>query len=352
MNYSPNLTITLSEVVHAEENGQYEKAFRLLTPFWNDYEQFPNTIGLAGEQSAEVFLRFGGVIGFLGNTQRISNSQEISKNLLTQARRRFISLSIPEKIAECENYLALAYSRTGEFTEAFDWLNESLSRKLPENHPIRINTYVVEALLDMDAGKFEKIIRRSGELAGVFEKFASDLHKGCFYNHLAVAHKNLGEPDKALNFLKAARDLFKKASHEIFYGAAENNLAQLYHQIGIFPEAHLCAQKARRIFEQTGDRLREGFCLETQAQIFAAEGNPAQALNYVNQAIELLEGGEGYRKLVDSYRTKVRILILLDRLPEALTVMTAAHNLAALYISPALSKEIIEDVAEFIGTKN
>jgi tetratricopeptide (TPR) repeat protein len=352
MNYSPNLTITLSEVVAAEENGQYEKAFRLLTPFWSDFEQFPNTIGLSGEQSAEVFLRLGGVIGFLGNTQRISNSQEISKNLLTQARQRFLSLSIPEKIAECENYLALAYSRTGEFTEAFDWLNESLSRNLTENHPTRLNSYVIEALLDMDAGKFEKILRRGNELREVFEKHASYLHKGCFYNHLAIAYKTLGNDDEALIYLKTARDLFQKADHEIFYGATENNLAQLYHKIGLFPDAHACAQKARTIFEQMGDKMREGFCLETQAQIFAAQGKPEQALISVNQAIELLENGEGYRKLVDSYRTKVKILILLDRLPEALTVMTAAHNLAALYISQTLSREIIEDVAAYIEARN
>ena len=62
----------------------------------------------------------------------------------------------------------------------------------------------------------------------------------------------------------------------------------------------------------------------------------------------MLEGGESYRKLVDSYRTKIGILLRLERLSESLMVMTAAHNLAALYISPDLSREIIEGTSELI----
>ena len=351
MRDSQGLANKLSEVKFAEEKGQYDKAFQYLSPYWDNYSQFPNAIGLSVEASAELFLRFGGIIGYLGNTQRISNSQEISKNLLTNARQRFISLSNPEKIAECENYLALAYARTGEFTEAFDWLNESLSRNLPENHPTRINSYVIETLIDMDSGKYERILRRAGELAATFENHATDLHNGCFHNHLAIAHKNLGNNDEALKYLKLARDFFQRANHEIYYGATENNLAQLCHKLGHFEEAHLFAQKARKIFEQIGDKMREGYSLETRAQIFAAEGKFEKALKFVNEAIELLEGGESYRNLVESYRTKIKILLGLNRLTEALTVMTAAHNIAALYISQEFSREIIESVATLIQEK-
>lgn len=351
MNSSPNLVNTLSEAQTAESKGQYEKAFQCLAPFWDGYSQFPSAIGLSDAESAELFLRFGGIVGFLGNSQKISNSQEISKNLLTQARRKFISLINFEKAAECENYLALAYSRTGELTEAFDWLNESLSRNLSENHPTRIHSYVIETLLDIEGGKYEKVLRRCQELQEIFEKCASASDNGSFHNNLAIAYKNLGNTEVALKHLKSARDFFQKANHKIYYGAAENNLAQLCHKVGLFDEAHLCAEKARQIFEQIGDRMREGYSLETRAQIFAAEGKFENALKLVNDAIELLEGGESYRNLVISYRTKINILLSLKRLSEALTVMTAAHNIAALYISQELAKEIIEGAAALIREK-
>ena len=349
MNGSPNLLYTLSEARNAESKGHYEKAFQCLAPFWDGYSQFPSAIGLTDAESAELFLRFGGIVGFLGNSQKITNSQEISKNLLTQARRKFLSLADVEKTAECENYLALAYERTGELTEAFDWLNESFSRNLPENHQTRINSFVIETLLDINGGKYEKVLQRGDELQEIFQKFASNSHNGSFHNNLAIAHKNLGHKDEALKHLKTARDFFQKANHQSYYGAAENNLAQLLHKVGLFEEAHHCAQNATRIFEQIGDKMREGYSFETRAQIFAAEGKFDQALKFVNSAIELLESGESHRNLVESYRTKVRILLYLDALPEALTVMVAAHNIAALYISQELSKEIIESVAAIIA---
>lgn len=348
MNYSQNLTITLSEVICAEEKGQYDLAFQYLAPFWDSISQFPNAIGLTVEESAELFLRCGGVIGFLGNSQKILNSQEISKNLLTQAHQRFLSLSNIEKTAECENYLSLAYSRTGEFTEAADWLNESLSKNLPEYHPTRINSYVIETLLDIDSGKYEKVIQRCNELKELFEKHAGDLFNGSFHNHLAIAHKNLGNNDDALIHLKLARNFFRDANHQIYYGTSVNNLAQLLHNVGLYEEAHNCAQNARQIFEQIGDKTREGYSLDTRAQIFIAEGKFDKALKSANNAIELLEGGESYRKLVESYRTKFKILLKLNRLSEALIVMTAAHNIAALYISQELSREIIEGAAALI----
>ncbi len=351
MNNFQALGTTISEVKSAEEKGQYEKAFQILAPFWDDYSQFPNAIGLSGEESAELFLRFGGLIGFFGNSQKIPNSQEISKNLLTQARQRFHSFENIEKAAECENYLALAYSRTGEFTEAADWLNESLSQNLAENHPIRLNSHIIETLLDVESGKYEKVIKRCAELKELFENHAGDILNGSFHNHLAIAHKNLGKTDDALKHLKLARSFFLNGDHKIYFGATENNLAQLFHKVGLYQEAHLSAQKAMKIFEEIGDKIREGYSLETRAQIFAAERKFDKALKYVNSAIELLESGEGYRKLVESYRTKVNILIQLNRLAEALTVMTAAHNIAALYISQELSKEIIDGVAVIIQDK-
>lgn len=346
MSISHGLISTLADVKTAENEGKYESAFTLLSTYWDDSAQHPRTVGLTAPETAELFLRFGGIIGFLGNSQRISNSQEISKNLLSQARLRFITLELIEKAAECENYLALAYSRTGEFSEAWDWLSESLSRTLPEHHPVRLQSYVVETLLLTDRGSYERVIARGEQLAEIFEAFASDNYNGCLANHMGMACENLGRIDEALDHFSRARNFFRLAGHESYQGTIENNLALLLKHIGRFDEAHECALNAKTTFERIGDRVREGFCLETRAQIFAAEKKFDNALLNIDSAIDLLEGGESYRKLVDSYRTKIDILIRLDRISEALTTMTAAHNLAALYISQELSREIIEGVAE------
>ena len=56
--------------------------------------------------------------GFLGHSRQIPDSQEKSKNLLTEAHNRFLDIYDIEKLAECENYMSLAYWRSGELVEA------------------------------------------------------------------------------------------------------------------------------------------------------------------------------------------------------------------------------------------
>ena len=351
MNYSQELSATLHKVLAAEQKGLYEQAFTFLSPFWNTTSQFPITTNLSAEYSAELFLRCGGIIGFLGNSRQITNAQEISKDLLTEARHQFLSLFDFEKVAECENYLALAYWRTGEFVEADDWLRESFSRNLPENNHVRLYSFVIEGLISLDKRKYEEIIVKSETQEEAFDKYADDFLKGCFNNQIGIAYKNLGMKYSALKHLKLARNFFQQAGHQVYCGVTENNLAQFFHSEGNFAEAHNSANNARKIFELLGDKTREGFSLETKAQIYSAEGKFDKALRYINDAIELLEKGESYMNLVESYRTKVKILIHLNRIAEALTVMTAAHNLASLHIAQDLAREIIENTAALIEEK-
>lgn len=351
MNYSQNLTVILNKVFEAEQKGQYEQAFASLSPFWNITTQFPITTGLTSEESAELFLRCGGIIGFLGNSKQISNAQEISKDLLTEARHQFLSLYNFEKVAECENYLALAYWRTGEFVEADDWLREAYSRNLPDMNRTRLYSYIIDGLLNIDKRKYEEIVVKSQNLESAFERYGDDFLKGCFNNQIGIAYKNLGMKYSALKHLKLARNYFLIVDHKVYCGVTENNLAQFFHSEGNFDEAHISAKSAKKIFEEIGDKTREGFSLETRAQIFCAEGKFEKALKSINEAIELLEKGESYRNLVDSYLTKIKILIQLDKIADALTIMTAAHNLAALHIAQDFAKEIIENTSALLREK-
>lgn len=351
MSYSQNLTAILNKVLEAEQKGQYEQGFSSLSPFWNVTSQFPITTSLTTEESAELCLRCGGIIGFLGNSKQITNAQEISKDLLTEARHQFLSHYNFEKVAECENYLALAYWRMGELVEAEDWLRESYSRNLPDTHLVRLYSYIIDGLLNLDRRKYDEIVVKSQNLESSFEKYADDLLKGCFNNQIGIAYKNLGMKYSALKHLKLARGFFQAVGHKVYCGVTENNLAQFFHSEGNFEEAHISAKNAKKIFEQLGDKTREGFSLETRAQIFCAEGKFEKALKSINEAIEFLEKGESYRNLVDSYLTKIKILIELEKISEALTIMTAAHNLAALHIAQDFAKEIIENTAALIREK-
>jgi hypothetical protein len=87
------------------------------------------------------------LIGFLGHSRQLPLAQERSRNLLTRARSAFLESYQPEKIAECENYLALAYWRTGETNEAESWIEESRSHDIPDNCDARLYSHVIRQLI-------------------------------------------------------------------------------------------------------------------------------------------------------------------------------------------------------------
>ena len=113
-------------------------------------------------------MRCGALIGFLGHNKQIPNSQETSKNLLTEARNRFLEIYDVEKIAECENYLALAYWQTGELVEAETWIEESLSHNLPNSNHIRLYSYIIESKIDFANSNMKKFFKILQSLKMIF----------------------------------------------------------------------------------------------------------------------------------------------------------------------------------------
>ena len=91
------------ELFALERRGEFDQALNALRGIWEDTTEMPFVEGLDGRMSAEIYLRCGALIGFLGHIRQIPTSQERSKNLLTQARSVFLEIYDNEKIAECEN---------------------------------------------------------------------------------------------------------------------------------------------------------------------------------------------------------------------------------------------------------
>ena len=61
--------LILKEVSEAEMNGDYSRAYQLLSVFWNDFRIQPNTTELSDDLVAEVFLRCGSIAGYLGRSR-------------------------------------------------------------------------------------------------------------------------------------------------------------------------------------------------------------------------------------------------------------------------------------------
>lgn len=331
------------ELLDLEKCGRYEEALAEVRHIWEDTTALPNTDDFEPQTAAEIILRCGSLIGFLGHIKQIPNAQEKSKNLLTEAYNRFLDIYQVEKIAECANYLALAYWRAGELVEAETWIEEALSYDLRPSNRVRLYSHVIKSMILLLSKKYEDVCSRLTELEDDFLNYADDFLKGSFYNNYGLALKNLGKIDAAFPSLESGRDYYVKSGNKFHCGLAENNLAQLYKSQNKFTQAHKAIDNATKIFRKIKDKTREGFSLDTKAQIYFVEKKYSKALETIEKALTILGKGENAAYLIETYLTKVKILLYLDDFSAATLCLSDAVQLAKTRISEKAALNLVKE---------
>jgi tetratricopeptide (TPR) repeat protein len=261
-------SIQIEKLFILERSGRYEEALSKFGDIWIDKNSLPQVARFEPGYAAEILLRSGSLIGFDGHNRQIPESQEISKNLLSEAHRRLVDLEDSEKISECENYLALAYWRAGELVEADVWIEESFSRMLPNTSFTRLYSYTSKSVLLLHDNKNQEIIDLLNELETPFLNFGDDCLKGDFYNYLGMALTTVNRLSDALSKLKLAKHFHTLSVHQFYLETVENNIAYLYKSQGLFREAHEAADNAAELFRKLEDKTREAHSLDTKSQIF------------------------------------------------------------------------------------
>ncbi len=338
-----NKTYLCEKLFKLERQGRYEEALSEIGDLWENKTLLPNTEGLETPLAAELILRCGSLFGFLGHVKQIPNSQEKSRNLLTAARNLFIELYNVEKIAECENYLALAYWRTGEINEAETWLEASFSHSLPPSSNTRFYSFIIKSLISLSSHKPEEILDALYRIEDSAAKCTDNCLKGSYHNQIGIAWDILGNVPKALHHLESAKNFYAKAKHKIYLGVVYNDLSLLYKTARDFEKAHQMIDASTKIFKSIKDRTREGFSFDTKAQIFYSEGKFEEALKTIEKAAKILTPGENAAYLVETYRTKIKILISLDDLSSATFCLMEAFEIAKNKISEEAANNLVKN---------
>lgn len=350
--FHAKVSVLLQKLFYFERYGKYEEALEELENIWEDTSDFPDVENLNAFEAAEMFLRCGSLIGFHGHTKQIQNSQEKSKNLLTEARSRFSDIENAEKIAECENYLALAYWRTGELVEAETWIETASVHHLSASNHTRIYTHLVKSLIYLSAGRNAEIVINLKKLETDFKNCNDAFLTGSFCTNLGLAFQELEKIPEALKYLELAEFYHQKSGHQIYLGTVENNLAQIYKKAGHFEKSHEAINRATKIFKNIKDQTREGFSLDTKAQIYFAQRKYVESLITSEVAISILEKGENCAYLVETYLTKTKALIYLNDISAATMCLFEAVQIAKSNISQSAADNLAKEFEKTIHEKN
>ncbi len=306
----------LDEIFVLEKQGVYLRALETIREFWTDFNKVPDFLDLEKTLLAELLLRTGALIGFVGSLRQISNAQEQSKNLLTQARESFLLSFNFEKAAECENYLALAYWRMSSYSEAESWIDNSFSYKISETSYTRLYSYIIQSLIQLSQKKYEDVTETLNPLEISFVENGDSFLLGGFFSNLGLAFKNTGQNNKAIVYLLKARIALQESQNLTYLATVENNLAQIYRVKKDFEKAHNFIDS---VLSTANDRRCKAIFLDTKALIYFDEKKYSEALETVENSVKLLHG-EDYNFLTDVSRTKIKILLALGNFGEAFWV--------------------------------
>jgi tetratricopeptide (TPR) repeat protein len=325
-----------------ERKGKYETALAEISDLWPDPDFLPDTAGRSEIDAAEILLRFAALLGFCGHNRQLINSQQRAKDILTGVRRRFIDLGDIQKTAECENYIALCYWRTGELNEASVWAELALSQ-ISEVSETRLYSLVIRSLIRISQKRYQENIADCESLLPLFFNFQNAFLSGSYSSNIGISFKNAGRLDDALKYFELARHYHGLSGHRIYLGTVENNLAQLYRLSGKFAPAHSAVDAAVKTFRLAKDRTREGFARDTKALIYLAERKFKHGLDAVEAALAILRRGENAAYTVETLQTKFKLQLFSDDIAGAVATLHEAIEIACVQVGDVSAKAIFEN---------
>jgi tetratricopeptide (TPR) repeat protein len=111
-----------------EDAGKYEEALGVFGDLWPRPGERPLIDGLDRGTAAQVLLRAGALLGWIGKAKQIAGAQEAAKDLISESIEIYESLCEAEKVAEARSDLSVCYWREGLYDEAQIILRNALDR--------------------------------------------------------------------------------------------------------------------------------------------------------------------------------------------------------------------------------
>jgi tetratricopeptide (TPR) repeat protein len=311
-----------------ENKGEYEAAREILSGLWPRIDRRPRLKGLEPDIAAEVLLRAGVLIGWIGS------DQEQAKDFISESLTIFETRKYKKKIAEAQTELALCYMRIGEYDNASDLLKLALT-ELTIDSELKAKAVLRSCIVKRHASSGGEALAFLTNHEPLFHKINNQTLKGCYHQTLGDVLENLWDSEGPKNYLDralieyaAASHHFELAQHRCYLANVENNLGFLLYKVNQFEEAHEHLNRARRIFTCLKDRIALAQVDETRARVFLKEKRDAEAERAARSSVRTLESSDRPSLLAEALKRHGMALARLGHYSAALEAFRRAIDLS------------------------
>ena len=334
-----------------ENAGEYEAARDALSALWPRFNERPSVDGISIELQAELLLRAGALVGWLGSSSQVFNSQAFAKDLISESARLFALADAEEKVAEAQTDLAICYWREGAMDEARVWFQEAYSRSSAPANQLRalVNSTIVE----ISANRPVEALSLLDRAAPLLEITSDDAAVGRYHMQRGIVLRRLGGTenlDLALIENTAARVHFEKANHRRYLARLDNNTGNIFRQLGRYKEALDCLERASRTCAEIGDVGTGAQINETRARVFLAQSRNSDAEQMASLAVSVLTDGGEQSLLAEALEAQGIALARMERHQAALTTLKSAAEISETAGDPeAAGRTFLTLIEELIG---
>lgn len=286
--------------------GQYETAREALGELWPGMGKKPEVKKFPPVVAAEVLLRCGALTGLLGGARNVSGAQELAKDLLTEALRKFQSQGQHQKTSEAQCELGACYWRLGAHDDARVIMRESLKPLTDSDTELKARILIRLTLAEVWDNRYNDALSILKEAEPVFES-ANDALKGRWHGQrgiiflkLASTERRPDYADRAIIEFTAAIYHYEQAGHERYCALNLNNLAFLLYKLDRYRDAHEHLDRAQAIFTRLKDSGNLAQVDETRARVLIAEKKYRDADRIIAGVIKTFEQGGESALLADA----------------------------------------------------
>ncbi|MEG3917858.1 CHAT domain-containing protein [Microcoleus sp. T3_A4] len=212
------------------------------------------------------------------------------------------------------NNIGAFYYALGEKQQAIDYYNQVLSliremgdrpeasinlsniSNLPANSDTSLGDRTAEAttlnnigLAYNDLGEKQKAKEYLNQALPLFRAMGDRTKEATILNNIGLVYYDLGEKQTALDYYKQALDLRQKAGDRRGEANSLNNVGNTYSELGKLEKAEEYFNQALPLFRTVGDRPGEALTLYNRAILKGDRGNLIAALTDLETSIKIIE---------------------------------------------------------------
>jgi len=264
--------IVASKIDSARLSGTMEHAEKFLTKAKKKL-----SAGNRKKFRAEILTETARVAEFKGELEK-------SLELMTEARKLFVSRRAKEEIDRLDYHLAMVDYRSGRYKDATKRANQILSRKSGQSLYPKIHNML--GVLYRTVGKPEKALDHY-KLALKREEESGHLF-GIAYikSNIGIVFSDLGEYDKALDAFASSKRVFQACGDLLNYGIVLAGIGSAHLNSGGVKEALVQYEELADVAERTSNSLLLQIALSSRGHAFSALGNAGAALADLNRTLE------------------------------------------------------------------